>query len=88
MLISLCKVALLSCDVFELDYGNLMLQVCVCFTSFGSTKMGFVCLFRGKGSRALLKKLKQGVLVHDASYYSAVQLEGPEVVYNYCRLSL
>ncbi|XP_058728863.1 ribonucleases P/MRP protein subunit POP1-like isoform X2 [Vicia villosa] len=33
---------------------------------------------RGKGSRALLKKLKQGVLVHDASYYSAVQLEGPE----------
>ncbi|KAK7313763.1 hypothetical protein VNO77_38961 [Canavalia gladiata] len=33
---------------------------------------------RGKGSRALLKKLKQGVLVHDASYYTAVQLEGPE----------
>ncbi|CAL5195210.1 unnamed protein product [Lathyrus oleraceus] len=33
---------------------------------------------RGKGSRALLRKLKQGVLVHDASYYSAVQLEGPE----------
>ncbi|RDX86603.1 putative protein C05D11.9 [Mucuna pruriens] len=33
---------------------------------------------RGKGSRALLKRLKQGVLVHDASYYTAVQLEGPE----------
>lgn len=33
---------------------------------------------RGRGSRALLKKLKQGVLVHDASYYGAVQLEGPE----------
>ncbi|XP_027178382.1 uncharacterized protein LOC113777480 [Coffea eugenioides] len=33
---------------------------------------------RGKGSRALLKKSKQGVLVHDSSYYSAVQLEGPE----------
>lgn len=33
---------------------------------------------RGKGSRALLRKLKQGVLAHDASYYSAVQLEGPE----------
>ncbi|CAI8601370.1 unnamed protein product [Vicia faba] len=33
---------------------------------------------RGKGSRALLKKLKQGVLVHDASYYTAVQLEGPQ----------
>ncbi|XP_045830019.1 ribonucleases P/MRP protein subunit POP1-like [Trifolium pratense] len=35
---------------------------------------------RGKGSRALLRKLKQGVLVHDASYNSAVQLEGPEDV--------
>lgn len=33
---------------------------------------------RGKGSRALLKWCKQGVVVHDASYYSAVQLEGPE----------
>lgn len=33
---------------------------------------------RGKGSRALLKRYKQGVVVHDASYYSAVQLEGPE----------
>ncbi|KAA8538566.1 hypothetical protein F0562_028240 [Nyssa sinensis] len=33
---------------------------------------------RGKGSRALLKWLKHGVLVHDASYWSAVQLEGPE----------
>ncbi|KAK7329481.1 hypothetical protein VNO77_23650 [Canavalia gladiata] len=36
-----------------------------------------MCLCRGKGSRALLKKLKHGVLVHDASYYTAVQLEGP-----------
>ncbi|KAK8464349.1 hypothetical protein PHAVU_011G184700 [Phaseolus vulgaris] len=33
---------------------------------------------RGKGSRALLKRLKQGVLVHDASYCTAIQLEGPE----------
>ncbi|KAJ7982505.1 Ribonucleases P/MRP protein subunit POP1 [Quillaja saponaria] len=33
---------------------------------------------RGRGSRALLKRFRQGVLVHDASYYSAVQLEGPE----------
>ncbi|KAI3459664.1 hypothetical protein Pfo_016327 [Paulownia fortunei] len=33
---------------------------------------------RGRGSRALLKKLKHGVLVHDASYYGSVQLEGPE----------
>nr|KYP51607.1 Ribonucleases P/MRP protein subunit POP1 [Cajanus cajan] len=33
---------------------------------------------RGKGSRALLKRLKQGVLVHDASYYIAIQLEGLE----------
>ncbi|XP_059298990.1 ribonucleases P/MRP protein subunit POP1 isoform X1 [Lycium ferocissimum] len=32
----------------------------------------------GRGSRALLKKLKGGVLVHDASYCTAVQLEGPE----------
>ncbi|KOM38058.1 hypothetical protein LR48_Vigan03g144000 [Vigna angularis] len=33
---------------------------------------------RGKGSRALLKRLREGVLVHDASYYTALQLEGPE----------
>ncbi|KAL0322610.1 UNVERIFIED_CONTAM: hypothetical protein Sangu_1880300 [Sesamum angustifolium] len=33
---------------------------------------------RGRGSRALLKKLKRGVLVHDASYYGCVQFEGPE----------
>lgn len=33
---------------------------------------------RGKGSRAILKKFKNGVLIHDASYYNVVQLEGPE----------
>ncbi|CAA7028008.1 unnamed protein product [Microthlaspi erraticum] len=33
---------------------------------------------RGKGSRDVLKKSRQGVLVHDASYHIAVQLEGPE----------
>ncbi|XP_051122354.1 ribonucleases P/MRP protein subunit POP1 isoform X2 [Andrographis paniculata] len=33
---------------------------------------------RGRGSRALLKKLKHGVLIHDASYYGCVQLEGSE----------
>lgn len=33
---------------------------------------------RGRGSRALLKWVKEGVVVHDASYYIPVQLEGPE----------
>ncbi|KAJ8899138.1 hypothetical protein K2173_011135 [Erythroxylum novogranatense] len=33
---------------------------------------------RGRGSRALLKWFREGVLVHDASYCIAVQLEGPE----------
>ncbi|GLU16742.1 hypothetical protein SLE2022_331580 [Rubroshorea leprosula] len=33
---------------------------------------------RGRGSRALLKWFKEGVLIHDASYHVAVQLEGPE----------
>ncbi|XP_057966682.1 ribonucleases P/MRP protein subunit POP1 isoform X2 [Malania oleifera] len=33
---------------------------------------------RGRGSRALLKRFKHGALIHDASYYTAVQLEGPE----------
>ncbi|XVF72760.1 hypothetical protein PTKIN_Ptkin12aG0146300 [Pterospermum kingtungense] len=33
---------------------------------------------RGRGSRAVLKWFKQGVLVHDASYNAPVQLEGPE----------
>ncbi|KAK8588080.1 hypothetical protein V6N13_087029 [Hibiscus sabdariffa] len=33
---------------------------------------------RGRGSRAVLKWFKQGVLLHDASYNIAVQLEGPE----------
>lgn len=33
---------------------------------------------RGRGSRALLKKFRSGVLIHDASYYGTVQLEGPQ----------
>eukprot|EP01018_Ginkgo_biloba_P023790 Gb_02920 [translate_table: standard] len=33
---------------------------------------------RGRGSRAVLKWSKSNALLHDASYYSAVQLEGPE----------
>ncbi|KAF2325066.1 hypothetical protein GH714_022562 [Hevea brasiliensis] len=35
-------------------------------------------MMQRKGSRALLKWYKHGALVHDASYYTAVQLEGPE----------
>ncbi|KGN53376.1 ribonucleases P/MRP protein subunit POP1 isoform X1 [Cucumis sativus] len=33
---------------------------------------------RGKGSRALLKRYNDGVLIHDASYYVPIQMEGPE----------
>ncbi|KAL9360301.1 hypothetical protein Peur_048424 [Populus x canadensis] len=33
---------------------------------------------RGRGSRALLKWYRDGAVVHDASYHTAVQLEGPE----------
>lgn len=33
---------------------------------------------RGMGSRSLLKKFRDGVLIHDASYHGAVQLEGPQ----------
>lgn len=33
---------------------------------------------RGRGSRAVLKWSKSRALLHDASYFSAVQLEGPE----------
>ncbi|CAN1289337.1 Ribonucleases P/MRP protein subunit POP1 [Linum perenne] len=33
---------------------------------------------RGKGSRAALRWLSSGAVVHDASYHTAVQLEGPE----------
>ncbi|CAI0452243.1 unnamed protein product [Linum tenue] len=33
---------------------------------------------RGKGSRAALRWFNEGAVVHDASYHSAVQLEGPE----------
>ncbi|KAJ0810242.1 putative ribonuclease P [Helianthus annuus] len=33
---------------------------------------------RGKGSRALLKWLENGTITHDASYYSAVQLQGSQ----------
>nr|XP_043610759.1 ribonucleases P/MRP protein subunit POP1 [Erigeron canadensis] len=32
----------------------------------------------GRGSRALLKWLKNGTIVHDASYHSAIQLEGSQ----------
>ncbi|WCJ22338.1 Ribonucleases P/MRP protein subunit POP1 [Euphorbia peplus] len=33
---------------------------------------------KGRGSRALLKWYKNGALVHDASYCTAIQLEGPQ----------
>ncbi|KAM7276997.1 hypothetical protein ACFE04_018863 [Oxalis oulophora] len=33
----------------------------------------------GRGTRALLQRLKNGVVVHDASYHVPVQLEGSEV---------
>ncbi|XP_074368379.1 ribonucleases P/MRP protein subunit POP1-like isoform X1 [Apium graveolens] len=33
---------------------------------------------KGRGSRSIMKSLRDGVVVHDASYCSAVQLEGPE----------
>jgi hypothetical protein len=50
----------------------------MCSTIYLLMKILYV-LCRGRGSRALLKWFKQGVLVHDASYHVAVQLEGPEV---------
>jgi ribonuclease P/MRP protein subunit POP1 len=34
---------------------------------------------RGRGSRAVFKWLQNGALVHDASYYLPIQLEGPQV---------
>ncbi|EPS74120.1 hypothetical protein M569_00631, partial [Genlisea aurea] len=33
---------------------------------------------KGRGSRALLKKLKKSVLLHDASYHGCAQLVGPQ----------
>uniref|UniRef100_A0ACD6A0Q1 Uncharacterized protein n=1 Tax=Avena sativa TaxID=4498 RepID=A0ACD6A0Q1_AVESA len=33
---------------------------------------------RGRGSRAILKWLKNGTVVHDASYFIPIQLDGPE----------
>lgn len=33
----------------------------------------------GRGSRAVLKWLKNGTIVHDASYFIPIQLDGPEV---------
>lgn len=33
---------------------------------------------RGRGSRSIMKSLRDGVVVHDESYCAAVQLEGPE----------
>lgn len=32
----------------------------------------------GRGSRAVLKWLQNGTVVHDASYFIPIQLEGPE----------
>ncbi|KAM0858248.1 hypothetical protein ACQ4PT_047954 [Festuca glaucescens] len=32
----------------------------------------------GRGSRAILKRLKNGTVVHDASYFTPIQLDGPE----------
>eukprot|EP00850_Spirogloea_muscicola_P025376 SM002887S10739 [mRNA] locus=s2887:120:1538:- [translate_table: standard] len=33
---------------------------------------------RGRGSRALLRQARSAALVHDASYYAALQLDGPQ----------
>ncbi|TKW23068.1 hypothetical protein SEVIR_4G269200v4 [Setaria viridis] len=33
---------------------------------------------RGRGSRSVLKRLKNGTIVHDASYFIPVELDGPE----------
>ncbi|KAJ3681353.1 hypothetical protein LUZ60_015842 [Juncus effusus] len=33
---------------------------------------------RGRGSKSVMKWLQNGALVHDASYYFAIQLEGPK----------
>ncbi|KAF8658776.1 hypothetical protein HU200_059262 [Digitaria exilis] len=33
---------------------------------------------RGKGSRSVLKRLKNGTIVHDASYFIPIELDGPE----------
>jgi ribonuclease P/MRP protein subunit POP1 len=33
---------------------------------------------RGRGSRTVLKWLKNGTVVHDASYFTPVELDGPE----------
>ncbi|KAL5724219.1 ribonuclease P [Ranunculus cassubicifolius] len=33
---------------------------------------------RGRGSRALLRRFRNGALLHDATYNTAIQLEGPE----------
>ncbi|XP_021904326.1 ribonucleases P/MRP protein subunit POP1 isoform X2 [Carica papaya] len=45
---------------------------------FTMTKLWGFHLPLGLHGRAVLRWLKNGVLVHDASYYIAVQLEGPE----------
>jgi hypothetical protein len=33
---------------------------------------------RGRGSRAFLRHAARGAVVHDASYWACLQLEGPE----------
>lgn len=64
---------------FLLSRKNLKL-ICVFFFWGGGGAviiLVFVCC-RGRGSRAVLKWYKNGAVVHDASYCSAVQLEGTE----------
>lgn len=34
---------------------------------------------RGKGSRSVLKRLKNGTIIHDAGYFILIELDGPEV---------
>jgi ribonuclease P/MRP protein subunit POP1 len=34
---------------------------------------------RGRGSRALLRRARRGAVMHDASYWCCLQLEGAEV---------
>ena len=43
------------------------------------SNIGNISSCSGRGSRAILKQLKNGTVVHDASYFIPIQLDGPEV---------
>lgn len=59
-----------------------MLWICRCsWCNWNFVALTWLYLYipRGRGSRSVLKRLKNGTTIHDAGYFIPIELDGPEV---------